>query len=41
MVLVPELAMRLIMEDMKVGEEDARNIMDESTAVGLLLNGPE
>ncbi len=37
-VLVPELAVRLIMEDMDVGEEKARRILEESSAVGELLN---
>ncbi|KAK6954284.1 hypothetical protein Daesc_004251 [Daldinia eschscholtzii] len=36
-VLVPELAVRLIMEDMGVTEEDARGIMLESIEVGELL----
>ncbi|KAI1469921.1 RTC4-like domain-containing protein [Daldinia caldariorum] len=36
-VLVPELAVRLIMEDMSVSEEDARSIMLESIEVGELL----
>ncbi|KAI1761847.1 hypothetical protein GGR53DRAFT_503947 [Hypoxylon sp. FL1150] len=36
-VLVPELAVRLIMEDMSVGEDDARKIMHESIEVGELL----
>ncbi|KAI1372726.1 hypothetical protein F4677DRAFT_431925 [Hypoxylon crocopeplum] len=36
-VLVPELAVRLIMEDMDVTEEDARNIMQDSIEVGELL----
>ncbi|KAL7629572.1 hypothetical protein AAE478_001093 [Parahypoxylon ruwenzoriense] len=36
-VLVPELAVRLIMEDMKVTEEDARKIMQDSIEVGELL----
>ncbi|KAK3300062.1 RTC4-like domain-containing protein [Chaetomium fimeti] len=37
-VLVPELAVRLIMEDMGVGVEEAREILTESSAVGELLN---
>jgi hypothetical protein len=37
-VVVPELAVRLIMEDMSVGEEEARQILTESTEVGELLN---
>ncbi|KAI1808284.1 RTC4-like domain-containing protein [Daldinia bambusicola] len=36
-VLVPELAVRLIMEDMDVSEEDARSIMLESIELGELL----
>ncbi|KAI0135153.1 RTC4-like domain-containing protein [Daldinia grandis] len=36
-VLVPELAVRLIMEDMDVAEEKARDIMLESIDVGELL----
>ncbi|KAK4129278.1 hypothetical protein N657DRAFT_639863 [Parathielavia appendiculata] len=38
MVVVPELAVRLIMEDMSVGEEEAREILAGSTEVGELLN---
>ncbi|KAK4234974.1 RTC4-like domain-containing protein [Achaetomium macrosporum] len=37
-VLVPELAVRLIMEDMSVGEEEARKILTDSSAVGELVN---
>jgi hypothetical protein len=37
-VLVPELAVRLIMEDMGVGEEEARAVLMESSDVGELLN---
>jgi hypothetical protein len=37
-VVVPELAVQLIMEDMGVGEEEARRILTESTEVGELLN---
>ncbi|KAL2165457.1 hypothetical protein VTH06DRAFT_755 [Thermothelomyces fergusii] len=37
-VLVPELAVRLIMEDLGVGEEEARKVLAESSAVGELLN---
>jgi hypothetical protein len=37
-VLVPELAVRLIMEDMGVGAEEARGVLEESSAVGELLN---
>lgn len=37
-VLVPEIASRLIMNDMKVSLERAREILSESTEVGELLN---
>ncbi|KAK8140461.1 hypothetical protein PG984_000527 [Apiospora sp. TS-2023a] len=37
-VLVPELAVRLIMEDMNVDEEDARKIMQESSGLGDVLH---
>lgn len=37
-VLVPELAVRLIMEDMDVDEEDARRIMQESSGLGDVLH---
>lgn len=37
-VLVPELAVRLIMDDMSVSEEDARRIMSESSDVGQLVH---
>lgn len=37
-VLVPELAVRLIMEDMSVAEEDAQKIMQDSIEVGELLH---
>ncbi|KAK8090075.1 hypothetical protein PG997_005036 [Apiospora hydei] len=37
-VLVPELAVRLIMEDMDVDEEDARKIMQESSGLGDVLH---
>ncbi|KAL2166439.1 hypothetical protein VTG60DRAFT_2767 [Thermothelomyces hinnuleus] len=37
-VLVPELAVRLIMEDLGVGEEEARKVLTESSSVGELLN---
>ncbi|KAH6660331.1 RTC4-like domain-containing protein [Truncatella angustata] len=37
-VLVPELAVHLIMEDMNVSEEGARNIMSESSDVGELVH---
>lgn len=39
MVLVPELASRLIMDDMHVDITKAREIMDESHAVGDIING--
>ncbi|EFW99595.1 hypothetical protein CMQ_7963 [Grosmannia clavigera kw1407] len=37
-VLVPELAVRLIMEDMGVGAEGARQILGESVAMGELMH---
>ncbi|KAK3394422.1 RTC4-like domain-containing protein [Podospora didyma] len=37
-VLVPELAVRLIMEDMDVDKEEARTIMAESSRLGELMN---
>lgn len=37
-VLIPELAVMLIMEDMKVGYERAREILQESTRLGELLH---
>ena len=37
-VLVPELAVRLISEDMKCGVEEARQIMRDSAGLGDLLN---
>jgi hypothetical protein len=37
-VLVPELAVRLIKEDMKVDEETARQIMRESIDLGEKVN---
>ncbi|KAJ5713813.1 uncharacterized protein N7483_010994 [Penicillium malachiteum] len=37
-VLVPELAVRLIMEDMNVSADDAREIMRESIDIGQKLN---
>jgi hypothetical protein len=40
-VLVPELAVRLIMEDMDVSPDKARIIMEESQKVGNLLNEEE
>jgi RTC4-like domain len=39
MVLAPELATRLIMEDMKLSKEEARDIMAESAGLGDLLHG--
>ena len=36
-VLVPELATRLVMDDMGVNEEQAREILKESAEVGALL----
>jgi hypothetical protein len=39
MVLAPELATRLVMEDMNVDVERAREIMGESTDLGDLLSG--
>ena len=37
-VLVPELAMRLIMEDMRIGVERAREVLCESAELGDLVN---
>lgn len=37
-VLVPELAVMLIKEDMRVAEEVARDILRKSTRLGELLN---
>jgi hypothetical protein len=37
-VLVPELAVKLICEDMSLGVEEARQVMRESVALGDLLN---
>lgn len=37
-VLVPELGTRLIMEDMNIGEEEARSVMEKSAALGSLVN---
>jgi RTC4-like domain len=39
MVLAPELATRLVMEDMNVDIERARGIMGESVDLGDLLSG--
>jgi hypothetical protein len=37
-VLVPELAVRLIGEDMAIGAEEARQVMGDSAGLGDLLN---
>lgn len=37
-VLVPELAVKLIQEDMSVGEDEARLVMEDSRVVGEILN---
>lgn len=37
-VLVPELAMRLVKEDMNVGDDTARQIMRESIDIGEIFN---
>lgn len=37
-VLVPELALRLVKEDMKVDEESARQILRDSIDIGHRLN---
>ncbi|KAJ8122479.1 hypothetical protein ONZ43_g1338 [Nemania bipapillata] len=37
-VLVPELTVRLIMEDMSVPEERARDVLEESVEIGELLH---
>ena len=37
-VLVPELGTRLIMEDLKIEEEEARGVMEKSAALGSLVN---
>ncbi|PUU81157.1 RTC4-like domain-domain-containing protein [Tuber borchii] len=37
-VLVPEMAVRLIMEDMKVAEKRAREVLEESRSIGETLN---
>jgi hypothetical protein len=39
MVLAPELATHLIMEDMDMSKEQARDIMDESADLGDILHG--
>ncbi|KAI3343206.1 RTC4-like domain-containing protein [Ustulina deusta] len=38
MVLIPELTVRLIMEDMSVPEERARDVLEESVEIGELLH---
>ena len=41
-VLVPELAVRLVMEDMGlVDEQRARDVLSESSNVGILLNADD
>lgn len=40
-VLVPELAVLLVKEDMKVDDEEARVILQESIGIGDLLNEEE
>ncbi|KAF2965162.1 hypothetical protein GQX73_g8431 [Xylaria multiplex] len=37
-VLIPELAVRLIMEDMSINEESAREVLKESVEIGELLH---
>ena len=37
-VLVPELGVHLVMEDLKVGEDEARAVMRETVEMGELLN---
>ena len=38
-VLVPELTLRLVMDDLETTDEVvARRVLDESTEIGLLLN---
>lgn len=37
-VLVPELGTRLIMDDLKIGEEEARGVMEKSAQLGALVN---
>jgi hypothetical protein len=39
MVLAPEVAMRLVMEDLYVDAERAREIMGESVKLGDIVNG--
>ena len=40
-VLVPELAILLIKDDMKVDEEKAREVLRDSVDIGNLLNEEE
>ncbi|KAL9053034.1 MAG: hypothetical protein Q9162_005022 [Coniocarpon cinnabarinum] len=40
-VLVPELAVKLIAEDLSVEEDQAKKVMEESSEVGRLVNGVE
>lgn len=40
-VLAPELAVMLVMEDMRVDEDGARAILRDSKAIGDLLNEEE
>lgn len=40
-VLVPELAVLLVMDDMKVDEDKAREIIRDSVDIGNLLNEEE
>ena len=41
-VLVPELAVRLVMEDMDLADEQrARDVLSESSNVGILLNADD
>ena len=37
-VLAPELAVLLVMDDMKVDEDEARSIIRDSVKIGILLN---
>ena len=40
-VLAPELAVRLVMEDMRVDEDEARVVLRASAEIGNLLNEEE
>ncbi len=40
-VLVPELAVLLVMDDMKIDEEKAREVLRDSVEIGNLLNEEE